>query len=281
MPLNNAQAGAAVVTDGDFITPRIDNYGNTTIQHGGPFYMELTRRGYGFVYSQAAAGVNLFIPIVTALITTGAFVAGRRYKIVNVGDTTWTNIGASAATVGIEFVATGIGDGTTGTATLMSSNFMIWNQSMTNTYFIPTKITLGFLGSTAIVAGDLGIYMLTSVGDSSGVITYTNTTSVANTYCVATPVQAQIGYTPNASNMVFCPAGEIITTLPTFYKTLPFTELNNDYSGKNMASAEIDLDGSIIVKPNNAFFIAPNVNMASLAVISVHGFELPIPPGSI
>jgi hypothetical protein len=154
----------------------------------------------------------------------------------------------------------------------MSSNFMIWNQSMTNTYFIPTKITLGFLGATAIVAGELGIYMLTTVGDSSGVITYT--TSV-------TPVQAQIGFTPNASNMVFCPAGEIITTLPTFYKTLSFTELNNDYTGKNMASAEIDLDGSIIVKPNNAFFIAPNVNMASLAVISVHGFELPIPPGSI
>ena len=48
--------------------------------------------------------------------TTGAFVTGIRYKITNVGDTNFTLIGASANTVGVSFVATGAGGGTTGTA---------------------------------------------------------------------------------------------------------------------------------------------------------------------
>jgi hypothetical protein len=50
-----------------------------------------------------------------AAVTAGAFVVGRRYKIVTVGATDFTVIGASANTVGVVFTATGVGSGT-GTA---------------------------------------------------------------------------------------------------------------------------------------------------------------------
>jgi len=48
-------------------------------------------------------------------ITAGSFVVGIRYKILTVGTTDYTLIGASANTVGVSFVATGVGAGT-GTA---------------------------------------------------------------------------------------------------------------------------------------------------------------------
>lgn len=48
-------------------------------------------------------------------VTAGSFVVGIRYKILTVGTTDYTLIGASANTVGVSFVATGVGVGT-GTA---------------------------------------------------------------------------------------------------------------------------------------------------------------------
>ncbi len=52
----------------------------------------------------------------TQTVTTGAFVIGVKYTIVNVGDTDFTLIGAASNTVGVAFTSTGVGGGTTGTA---------------------------------------------------------------------------------------------------------------------------------------------------------------------
>lgn len=54
----------------------------------------------------------LYIPAITA----GAFVTGKTYRILSIGTTNFTSIGASANTVGVVFTATGAGTGT-GTAT--------------------------------------------------------------------------------------------------------------------------------------------------------------------
>jgi len=54
----------------------------------------------------------LYVPVITA----GSFSTGTTYRIVTVGNTDFTLIGASANTVGIVFTATGAGSGT-GTAT--------------------------------------------------------------------------------------------------------------------------------------------------------------------
>jgi len=50
-----------------------------------------------------------------ANIAAGSFVIGRQYLITAVGTTSFTSIGASANTVGVQFTATGVGSGT-GTA---------------------------------------------------------------------------------------------------------------------------------------------------------------------
>lgn len=49
-------------------------------------------------------------------VTTGDFISGRLYEITVVGDTNFTSIGASSNTVGVQFTATDVGDGTTGKA---------------------------------------------------------------------------------------------------------------------------------------------------------------------
>lgn len=53
-------------------------------------------------------------------VTAGAFVVDTVYVIVTVGTTSFTAIGASANTVGVEFTATGVGSGT-GTAATAAS----------------------------------------------------------------------------------------------------------------------------------------------------------------
>lgn len=55
-------------------------------------------------------------PLQEPVVTAGAFVTGTTYRILSVGTTDFTAIGASANTVGVVFTATGAGSGT-GTAT--------------------------------------------------------------------------------------------------------------------------------------------------------------------
>jgi len=53
--------------------------------------------------------------------TAGNFVVGRKYTVLTVGTTNFTLIGASASTVGIAFIATGIGTGTGTVSTFYNS----------------------------------------------------------------------------------------------------------------------------------------------------------------
>ena len=55
---------------------------------------------------------NTTVSITSYVVTAGSFIIGRQYTIKTVGSTTsWTAIGASAATIGVTFTATGIGSG--------------------------------------------------------------------------------------------------------------------------------------------------------------------------
>ena len=69
------------------------------------------------VYGSGAAAYNvthfgIFDAVGTGVVAAGAFVVGRRYTIKTVGTTTFTSIGAAANTVGVQFIATGVGTGT-------------------------------------------------------------------------------------------------------------------------------------------------------------------------
>jgi hypothetical protein len=68
-----------------------------------------------FTTLTATAGTISGASLYGSTITAGSFVVGRVYTIAFVGTTSFTSIGASANTVGITFVATGVGSGT-GTA---------------------------------------------------------------------------------------------------------------------------------------------------------------------
>jgi len=63
----------------------------------------------------------------TTTVNAGSFVVGTTYTILVVGSTNFVSIGASANTVGVVFVATGVGTGS-GTATL-NSNIVPFTQA--------------------------------------------------------------------------------------------------------------------------------------------------------
>lgn len=59
-------------------------------------------------------------------IAAGTFVTGHKYKIVSVGNTDFTAIGASANTVGVTFTATGAGSGS-GIASESPAELNLWS----------------------------------------------------------------------------------------------------------------------------------------------------------
>lgn len=90
-------------------------------------------------------------------ITAGSFVSGVRYIIRSIGTTDFTLIGASANTVGLSFVATGVGAGT-GTAVVEStiaeydvSASAIVGGEVLGGIFVPASIGV----TTNVAAGEL------------------------------------------------------------------------------------------------------------------------------
>lgn len=65
---------------------------------------------------------------------TGGYLVGTTYVIATVGTTDFTLIGAASNTVGLKFIATGIGSGT-GTATPKNSRIYFYNDDMNQWYY--------------------------------------------------------------------------------------------------------------------------------------------------
>ena len=66
------------------------------------------------------------ISATSTTVTAGLFIVSQAYKIATVGTTNYTLIGASANTVGVVFVATGVGSGT-GTATFNGEHYYFYS----------------------------------------------------------------------------------------------------------------------------------------------------------
>ena len=116
------------------------------------------------------------------LTTAGAFVVGQQYKIVAVGTTSFTSIGASANTVGTVFTATGVGSGT-GTASI------VWVAFSGVQDLIATPPVYGFSGTVRFpTTGTTGIGFggYPAVGLSGSLLnaTFEITYVDANTYTV-------------------------------------------------------------------------------------------------
>lgn len=104
-----------------------DTSGQISLQSNGTTVLTTSATGVTITGTLTASGIY------GTAITAGSFVVGNVYTIASVGTTSFTSIGASANTVGITFVATGVGSGTgtaynyyvgsnsTGTKTISSS----------------------------------------------------------------------------------------------------------------------------------------------------------------
>jgi len=110
--------------DDDVVLSRVDSktFTNNKISHAytrqaGNFLLtdksgnQEASGTYTMTYYKAGDPIGTYSTSVTA----GAFVVDKYYKILTVGNTSFTGIGASANTVGVIFKATGVGSGT-GTA---------------------------------------------------------------------------------------------------------------------------------------------------------------------
>lgn len=117
-------------------------------------------------------------------LTAGSFVVGKRYRIVTVGTTSFTGIGASANTVGIEFTATGVGTGT-GTAIPLGTLFELDSGQRSAGYMV--RDTSGNGRHVEMPAS--GVEIIDP--DSTGQITYTRT---SDGYVIGDRVVIPTGY---------------------------------------------------------------------------------------
>lgn len=107
-------------------------------------------------------------------IAAGGFVVGRRYRIVTLGTTDFTLVGASANTVGVEFAATGAGTGT-GTAITLGALYIQPDADkgagpvLRAPYGLPDTVLPG--------DGHTSGGVVRSMAGERGVITYTRTSS--------------------------------------------------------------------------------------------------------
>ena len=92
------------------------------------------------VYTSLLSNVSGKLQINLPTLTAGNFVVGQQYKIVAVGTTDFTTVGAISNTVGLLFIATASGSGT-GTATLTIPYSGLWAVTLYN-YVEPQRQSL-------------------------------------------------------------------------------------------------------------------------------------------
>jgi hypothetical protein len=123
------------------------------------------------------------------LKSAGAFTVGAQYKIVAVGSTDFTLIGASSNTIGVVFTATGVGTGS-GTASI------VWVAFLGAADVAVTPSVYGF--STGTYGFSTGTYGILGVGTAPAIpatfingrafeITYVNANSYTITIVAAAP----------------------------------------------------------------------------------------------
>jgi len=137
------------------------------------------------------------------LTSAGSFIAGQQYKIVAVGSTNFTLIGAAANTVGTVFTATGVGTGS-GTASIAWVAFL----GVTNLTATPSVYSIS--GTSGFATGTYGMYGVTAtnvavpatfINGRAFEITYIN----ANTYTITIVASAAYGAVSGGNTVIAYP----------------------------------------------------------------------------
>jgi len=117
------------------------------------------------------------------VFTAGTFVIGRQYKVTTVGTTDFTLVGASANTVGVDFIATGVGTGT-GTATQADTYGIRLGYGGARRADISNNTIRGFYGA-------FGIYGSPALGEWTNVLANIHDNEVSS--CFVGLTTASIG----------------------------------------------------------------------------------------
>ena len=137
------------------------------------------------------------------LTSAGSFIVGQQYKIVALGSTNFTLIGASANTVGTIFTATGTGTGS-GTASI------VWVAFLGVTNLTATPTTYSISGTSGFATGTYGMYgtnpaiaavPATFINGRAFEITYVD----ANTYTITIVAPAVYGAVSGGSSVTAYP----------------------------------------------------------------------------
>ena len=137
------------------------------------------------------------------LKSAGAFTVGAQYKIVAVGSTDFTLIGASANTVGVIFTATGVGTGS-GTASIVWVAFLgVTDVAATPTVYGFSTSTYGFSTGTygMLGTGIAPAIPATLINGRAFEITYVS----ANTYTITIVAAAPSGGVGGGSSVTAYP----------------------------------------------------------------------------
>ena len=180
------------------------------------------------VLTTATKGTPAYVTPTSATIHAGAFIIGVAYKIVAIGDTNFTLIGASAnPVVGELFVATGVGAGT-GTATVLSSLLSGGLGPTSNTIFKvnhvpivdgsnggvvtnnPSHLSAYVGGSQVVISGVDGLHGLVTLstpvpaGKSLDITYFTNTYQDTFDLLPASNISSinTVGFGPNRSDFI-------------------------------------------------------------------------------
>lgn len=137
------------------------------------------------------------------LTSAGSFIVGQQYKVVALGSTNFTLIGASANAVGTIFTATGIGAGS-GTASI------VWVAFLGVTNLTATPSVYGISGTSGFATGTYGIYgtdpaipavPATFINGKAFEITYID----ANTYTITIVAPAVYGAVSGGNAVIAYP----------------------------------------------------------------------------
>lgn len=170
---------AVVVTDSN-INTTIYNYVNyvTPVSVGGVVLTGAyaTTIPSGTTYDVIASSPATFTENTSTAYTGGAFVVNTTYKIVTIGGTSFTSIGASANTVGTIFTATGVGTGITGTAkpvgvyafSTTSGSNIVTCYFDNHGYYVGQEFYIGVATTLGGITIPVGAYKVLSVGGPSG-----------------------------------------------------------------------------------------------------------------
>ena len=190
----------------------------------------------------ANAAFNALAPAQTSTVSAGSFIVGATYTILTVGTTDFTLIGSVSNTVGVSFVATGVGSGTGTATTPLPGRYLktdgantSWDQfhlASVNTvtagsFVIGTTYTILTVGTTSFTSIGAASNTIGIVFTATGVGTGTGTAFTADYVGLLPVTSGGTGVTTStgSGNLVLSTSPTLDTpTLNT--PTLNFSTLN-------------------------------------------------------